>query len=57
MTDKQALLVRSIIDTEGFDYAFVNYSMFKEIKDGDFHKLREAYLDAQAALAKYCGVD
>ncbi|HED4408754.1 TPA: hypothetical protein R4328_001876, partial [Pasteurella multocida] len=38
--------LQSIIENEGFDYAFVGYSHFKEIQDEEFHKLRLAYLAA-----------
>ncbi|HDR1205965.1 TPA: hypothetical protein QB268_001777, partial [Pasteurella multocida] len=41
--------LQSIIENEGFDYAFVGYSHFKEIQDEEFHKLRLAYLAAQKA--------
>ncbi|HDR1108773.1 TPA: hypothetical protein QB401_001263 [Pasteurella multocida] len=45
--------LQSIIENEGFDYAFVGYSHFKEIQDEEFHKLRLAYLAAQKALEDY----
>jgi len=47
--------VQETIDVEGFDYAFNDYSDFEEIEDDEFHKLREAYLAARAALAEYVG--
>ena len=49
--------VRSKIDNEGFDYTFEGYSEFKDIKDDEFHQLRESYLAARKALADYLGVD
>ena len=49
--------VAACVDNEGFDYAFRNYSDFKEVKDEEFHKLRKAYVDAADALAEYIGVD
>jgi hypothetical protein len=47
--------VRFVIDNEGFDYAFRNYSDFPEIKDKKFHVLRKAYVLAAEALANYVG--
>ena len=49
--------VRSKIDNEGFDYTFEGYSEFKDIKDDEFHQLRESYLAVRKALADYLGVD
>lgn len=45
--------VRQCIDFEGFDGCFVDYSDFGEIKDTEFHRLRQAYLDAREALEEY----
>lgn len=47
--------VRDTIENEGFDYAFVDYSSFTEIKDEEFHKLRKAYVEAAEALREYVG--
>lgn len=41
------------MDAEGFDYCFRHYSYFKEVKDAEFHKLREAYIQAADALEQY----
>jgi len=57
MNAKDAHLIMSCIDNEGFDYTFVHYTDFNEIKDDEFHKLREAYLDAREALREYLGID
>lgn len=38
---------------EGFDYCFKSYSRWEEIKDEQFHKLRQAYLDSAEALRSY----
>ncbi len=43
----------SAVENEGFDYAFVNYSNFYEIKDKKFHSLRENYLKVQKELYDY----
>jgi len=41
------------MDGEGFDYCFMHYSEWKEIKDPEFHELRKAYMKAAKALQKY----
>jgi len=43
MTPEQKDIVMGVVDNEGFDYAFCDYSDFGEIKDAEFHKVREAY--------------
>ncbi len=53
--DKEYLQER--VENEGFDYCFVHYSDFEEIKDKKFHELREAYCKAQEALAEYLDID
>lgn len=45
--------VFAAIENEGFDYAFVHYSDFLEIKDEKFHELRKAFLAAREALTEY----
>ena len=45
------------IDHEGFDYCFVHYSDFKNIKDERFHKLRDAFVTARQKLADYIGFE
>ncbi len=57
MNTKDTELVYNTVESEGFDYTFTDYSSFKEIKDKEFHRLRQAYLDAREALAAYIGVD
>jgi len=49
--------VRFSIENEGFDYAFRNYSDFKEVDDPEFHKLRQDYVNAANALEKYVGTE
>ena len=49
--------VAACVENEGFDYAFRNYSDFKEVKDNEFHKLRRAYVEAADALSEYIGAD
>lgn len=57
MTANDMKDMQSRVENEGFEYAFVSYSHFPEIKDAEFHRLREAYLAARSALAEYIGVD
>lgn len=57
MTGKEFRYVLETIEQEGFDYAFVNYSDFDEIKDEEFHKIRLAFLAARKALTDYIGSD
>ena len=49
--------LRSRMNQEGFHYCFVGYSHFKEIKDEEFHRLRENYLKAAKELGIYLNVD
>jgi hypothetical protein len=49
--------VAACVDNEGFDYAFRKYSNFEDVKDKEFHRLREAYVDAADALEEYIGMD
>jgi hypothetical protein len=53
MNKKEKEHVNDCIENEGFDYCFVNYSSFTQIKDKKFHELREAYLKAYEDLEKY----
>ena len=55
MTDDEKQEVAFRIDQEGFDYTFMHYSDFSEISDSEFHKLRQAYIDAANALQEYVG--
>ena len=40
MKAKELDYVRQTVEHEGFDYAFIDYSSFNDIKDAEFHKLR-----------------
>ena len=55
MDNKQKQSVLDVIDNEGFEYAFVDYSNFDDIKDEEFHKVRKAYLEARKKLAGIVG--
>lgn len=56
MKAKDLLYVLDTVENEGFGYAFIDYSDFKDIDDPEFHKLREAYCAAHKALAEYIGL-
>ncbi len=38
---------------EGFDYCFMHYSNWEEIKDKEFHRLRINYIEAAKKLRQY----
>lgn len=38
---------------EGIDYCFDGYSHWKEIKDKEFHRLRQNFLNAMSQLEGY----
>lgn len=48
--------VKDRVEAEGFEYAFVSYSDFSEVKDAEFHKRRAAFIAARNALAEYIGL-
>lgn len=45
------------LETEGFEYAFMHYSDFKEIQDPKFHELRKAFVEAAIKLKSYIGYE
>lgn len=53
--EREDLLER--IESEGFAYAFLYYSNFKEIEDIEFHILRVQFESSARALANYIGCD
>lgn len=57
MDAKQKDCVMGIVDNEGFDYAFCDYSNFDEIKDAEFHKAREEYKKVARKLKDIIGYD
>ncbi len=57
MNAKNKQRILDTIENEGFDYCFINYSNFEDIKDKEFHRLRQAYLDDHKALADYIGLE
>lgn len=52
-TKEELQEVRNKVDWEGFEYAFINYSSWDEIKDPTFQKLKEEYINSHKALEKY----
>jgi hypothetical protein len=58
LTVKEKTELCSKIDTEGgFDYTFMHYSDFPEIKDKTFHTLVNKFREAYSALASYIDWD
>jgi hypothetical protein len=53
MTEKEKIRVDEIVQSEGFEYTFLNYSSFRDIKDEKFHQLRQAYIAAKLQLEEY----
>ena len=53
ITDDDRDYVCGKIDNEGFDYTFIGYSDFEEIKDTKFHELRQKYIEAKNSLSNY----
>tara|TARA_R110000868_G_scaffold14066_2_gene65588 strand:- start:85 stop:288 length:204 start_codon:yes stop_codon:yes gene_type:complete len=47
-------LIEELVETEGFDYGLIEYaSSLEEIKDEEFHRLRDAYEESQTKLREY----
>lgn len=57
MKAKDLDYIRETVDSEGFDYAFVHYSNFEEVKDEEFHKLREAFLKARREFVEFLNLE
>ncbi len=53
MSPKELDDVRVTVEVEGFHYAFIHYSEFKEIVDEKFQSLRKAFVKANNELADY----
>lgn len=51
--DKQQIL--SKIEWEGFEYALLWYSHWEQVKDEQFHVLRNNFIKAREELASYIG--
>ncbi len=46
-------MVRYRMDNEGIEYCFEHYSSFEEIKDEEFHKLRNELLESMRKIRYY----
>jgi len=57
MEAKELDYIRETVECEGFDYAFVHYTDFKEIEDEKFHQLREAFLAARSELVSHLNLE
>jgi hypothetical protein len=53
MTKKELGKVSDVIETEGFEYGFLEYSDFEEVKDTAFHEKRLAFIKAYNELKEY----
>lgn len=56
LSDDDKQIIQSVIDNEGFDYGFDNWS-FDEIEDAEFHRLRKAFIKAMRELESYVSPD
>lgn len=57
MKERNLIDVRQDVENEGFHYAFAGYSNYEEVKDVEFHRLRENYLKATKELGEYLRLD
>lgn len=46
-------MVEYRMDNEGIDYCFEHYSSFEEIKDEEFHRLRNNFLTSMKEIRNY----
>ena len=46
-------MVQYRMGNEGIDYCFEHYSSFEEIKDEEFHKLRQEFLESMKKIREY----
>lgn len=53
MTDDEREYVSSVIISEGFEYAFLHYSHFEEVKNEEFHRLRKSFVISAAELLEF----
>ena len=47
------VMVEYRMDNEGMDYCFEHYSSFEEIKDEEFHRLRNNFLTSMKEIREY----
>ena len=55
MTKEQQEAVMGIVDNEGFDYAFCDYTDFDTIEDAEFHEARKKYVKYADELKRIIG--
>lgn len=53
ISQEHAESIVSIIRTEGLDYAFSHYAIYRDVNDLKFHELRLKYLQAANELREY----
>lgn len=53
MTDCERERIWDKVEDEGLEYCFRAYSSFEDVKDPEFHRLRQAFIDAADALEAY----
>lgn len=53
ISKKQKENLRNSIESEGFDYAFNDYSDWNEIKDKEFHALLKNWRDARDKFVEF----
>ena len=57
MTEEEKERVCYRVGDEGLDYTFRFYSNYEEIKDKEFHKLRQNYIKASTEMLVYLGIE
>lgn len=57
MKPKDAAYLHSVVENEGFAYAFLHYSDFSSIEDEEFQILRNRFEESANELAEYLGVN
>lgn len=53
LTSEEVEQIMDYIDKDGFEYAILDYTDYKDIKDKTFHTLRTQYAKAKEKLEKY----
>jgi len=57
MTERDKEEIIEVINEEGFDYTFLEYSDFEEIEDEEFHKLRKNYIRVANKLRDFFNLE
>ena len=57
MTKKEKRMLADKAEWEDVDYIFTRYSSWLDIKDPEFHRLRNEFLDARKKLLEYTGLN